>query len=143
MFEIIGVFLVLAGSCFYDIRQKKIPMWMLGVGGVWAVINCIFLVVAEGILIMLQTVFWGLLPGVGLLVLGFLTEKKVGYGDGLLLIIIGILEGGKMVFLTFCIGLFLQSLGAVLLVIVKKADKQTKIPFVPFLLAARTGILFF
>ena len=109
----------------------------------WAVINSVVLAGQTGVPSALQTVAVGILPGAALLFLGFLTEKKVGYGDGLLLVIMGILEGGKAVLLTFCMGLFLQSVLAVVLVIIKKADKQTKIPFAPFLLAARTAVLFF
>ena len=140
---IIGVFITLLVGSFYDVRHKTIPLRVLGAGGIWAVINSIFLVGENGVLPALQTILGGMLPGAGLLLLGFLTEKKVGYGDGIVLIIMGILEGGQTVFLTFCVGLFLQSLFAVLLVILKKADKQTKIPFLPFLLAARILILFF
>ena len=143
MFGTIGVFAVLIGSSIYDVRQKTIPWWILGAGSMWAVINSVFLVGQTGVLPALQAVVVGILPGAALLLLGFLTEKKVGYGDGLLLVIIGILEGGKAVLFTFCIGLFLQSVLAVVLVIIKKADKQTKIPFAPFLLAARTAVLFF
>ncbi len=143
MFGTIGVFAVLIGSSIYDARQKTIPFWVLGVGSVWAVINSMFLMGEIGVLPALQTVAVSILPGAALLFLGFLTEKKVGYGDGLLLVIMGVLEGGKAVLFTFCIGLFLQSVLAVVLVIIKKADKQTKIPFAPFMLAARTAILFF
>lgn len=143
MFGTIGVFAVLIGSSIYDVRQRTIPLWLLGAGSIWAVINCVFLVGQTGVLPALRAVVTGILPGAALLLLGFLTEKKVGYGDGLLLVIMGILEGGKAVLFTFCIGLFLQSVPAVMLVIIKKADKQTKIPFVPFLLAARTAVLFF
>ncbi|MBQ7782036.1 MAG: prepilin peptidase [Lachnospiraceae bacterium] len=143
MLGTIGVFAVLIGSSIYDVRQKTIPLWILGAGGVWAVINSVVLAGQTGVPSALQTVAVGILPGAALLFLGFLTEKKVGYGDGLLLVIMGILEGGKAVLLTFCMGLFLQSVLAVVLVIIKKADKQTKIPFAPFLLAARTAVLFF
>lgn len=143
MFGTIGVFAVLIGSSIYDVRQKTIPLWILGAGSVWAVINSVVLAGQTGVLSALQAVAVGILPGAALLLLGFLTEKKVGYGDGLLLVIMGILEGGKAVLFTFCIGLFLQSVLAVVLVIIKKADKQTKIPFAPFLLAARTAVLFF
>lgn len=143
MFGTIGVFAVLSGSSIYDVRQKTIPLWILGAGGVWAVINSAILVGELGMLHTLQTVAVGILPGAMLLLLGFLTEKKVGYGDGLLLMIMGILEGGKTVLFVFSIGLFLQSILAVVLVIIKKADKQTKIPFAPFLLVARTVVLFF
>lgn len=141
MLETIGVFLVLTVSSVFDIRKKRIPIQVLIAGGIWAVICLTISAVRNGAEV-LTGALPGLIPGAGLLALGFLTQQKVGYGDGILLMIMGLMEGGKMVILTFCIGLFLQSILAVLLVLVKKADKQTQIPFVPFLLTARVIILF-
>lgn len=138
MFESIGAIALLVICSFFDIRWKKIPIWALVAGGIWGLVSigirCVFgrtlLSVAGGTLA-------AILPGAVFLVLSFLTEKKIGCGDGILLIILGVLEGLKMVSLTCCVGLFMQSLFAVGLVLMKKADKQTCIPFVPFLLVAR------
>lgn len=141
MFGTIGVFAVLISGSFYDIRKKVIPFWILAAGCVGGVVRCIILAGETGILPALQNVLGGILPGAGLLLLGYLTEKKIGFGDGIVLGIMGILEGGKTAFLTFCIGLFLQSLFAVSLLILKRADKQTQIPFLPFLLGARILLL--
>ena len=141
MLETIGVFLMLSISSIFDIRKKSIPIQILVAAGIWAVI-CLTLSVTENGAEVLAGSLPGLLPGAVLLMLGFLTQQKVGYGDGILLIIMGLMEGVRMVLLTFCIGLFLQSILAVILVLFKKADKQTQIPFVPFLLTARVLILF-
>lgn len=51
-------------------------------------------------------------------------------------------RGGEKVLLVFGTGLFLQSLVAVVLLLLKKAKKQTQIPFAPFLLAARMMLFF-
>ena len=141
MLGTIGVFLMLSISSIFDIRKKSIPIQILVAAGIWAVI-CLTLSVTENGAEVLAGSLPGLLPGAVLLMLGFLTQQKVGYGDGILLIIMGLMEGVRMVLLTFCIGLFLQSILAVILVLFKKADKQTQIPFVPFLLTARVLILF-
>lgn len=141
MLETIGVFMMLTVSSVFDIRKKIIPIQVLVVGGIWAVI-CLTISVARNGAEVLTGALPGLLPGAGLMVLGFLTQQKVGYGDGILLMIMGLMEGGRIVLLTFCIGLFLQSILAVILVLIRRADKQTKIPFVPFLLTARVIILF-
>ena len=132
---------MLSISGIFDIRKKSIPIQILVAAGIWAVI-CLTLSVTENGAEVLAGSLPGLLPGAVLLMLGFLTQQKVGYGDGILLIIMGLMEGVRMVLLTFCIGLFLQSILAVILVLFKKADKQTQIPFVPFLLTARVLILF-
>lgn len=133
---------VLAVSCIYDIKNKRIPVWILLTGGVLALIGLL----VEGFLLgwagALVSGGIALLPGAGLLALSFLTEKKVGVGDGLLLMVIGLAEGGEKVLLVFGTGLFLQSLVAVVLLLLKKAKKQTQIPFAPFLLAARMMLFF-
>lgn len=148
MFAEIGAIILLTVCGIFDLKWKKIPVWAFVAGGVWAII-CFFLrCFGEGDFA--QSVVWqeiggaaaAVLPGVIFLILSFLTEKKVGYGDGLLLIILGLMEGMKAVAFTCCMGLFLQSLVAVFLVIFKKANKQTEIPFVPFLFLARIILVF-
>ena len=141
MLGMVGTLVILVGSSIYDIFKKRIPLQILLVGGVWAVICLVISVVTSGV-DALYSGLCGLLPGAGLLLLGYLTDHKVGYGDGILLMIIGLLEGAQKVFLIFCAGLFLQSLLAVILLIMKKADKQTQIPFVPFLFLAQIILLF-
>lgn len=137
MFGSIGTMGLLLGCSIYDIRWKKIPVLILSIGGIWAFIEILINIVKQGFLKTCMLSLIAIIPGVGLMVLAHLTEKKVGLGDGILLMLIGILEGIGKVLLIFCVGLFLQSLFAVVLVMIGKADKQTRIPFVPFLLAAR------
>lgn len=141
MFGAVCTLGVLAVSSIYDIKNKQIPLWILCVGFVPAGGSLIVCGIMSGWFEVLTAAVLSLLPGAGLLVLSFLSEKKVGTGDGLLLMLIGLLEGSRIVLLVFCAGLFLQSLSAVLLLILKRAEKQTCIPFAPFLLAARILLL--
>ena len=142
MLGTIGVFLMLSISSIFDIRKKSIPIQILVAAGIWAVI-CLTLSVTENGAEVLAGSLPGLLPGAVLLMLGFLTQQKVGYGDGILLIIMGLMEGVRMVLLTFCIGLFLQSILAVILVLFKKADKQTQTSKLLFVvLSARPFVRF-
>lgn len=143
MFRVAGAVGLLAAGGIFDVKSKKIPYVVLGAGGIWSVVGLIFKAGETGTAQMLLFVLTAIMPGAFLVVLSFLTEKKVGYGDGIILMILGCMEGAKTAFLVFCVGLFLQSLFAVVLLIVKKADKQSCIPFIPFLLAARILLLFF
>lgn len=137
----IGVILILAVGSIFDIRWKKIPTALLVAGAAWAVVCIILQILREGAGAALVAVLISVFPGMALLVLSLLTEKKVGSGDGLILILLGLYEGVERAVPVFCLGLFLQSLLAVGLLIFKKADKQTCIPFLPFLLAARLLLL--
>lgn len=142
MMGTIGAMGLLAAGSFFDIRWKRIPVLLLIIGGIGGVLCLILDNVAEGIGAVFLNGLVGILPGAGMLLLSFLTEKKVGSGDGFVLMILGLLQGIGMVLLIFCIGLFLQSLWAVLLLVLKRADKQTCIPFLPFLLAGELVICF-
>ena len=78
----------------------------------------------------------GILPGVFLLVLSIMTEGAIGRGDGLVSIVLGCYLGIWRVLLLL-MGAFL--LGAVfggILLLCKKADRKTSLPFLPFLLGA-------
>ncbi len=137
MFGCIGTMGLLLGSSIYDIRWKKVPVTILSMGAIWAFIEMVINIVNQGFLKAFLLFLIAIVPGAGLMVLAYLTERKIGFGDGIILMLIGALEGIGKVLLIFCVGLFLQSLFAVVLVMIGKADKQTRIPFVPFLLAAR------
>lgn len=142
MLGTVGVISILGIGSYFDIRWKRIPTTLLGTGTIWAVLCVILQILQKGIGEALMAAFLSALPGAGLLLLSLLTEKKVGSGDGLILILLGLFEGVGRAVPVFCLGLFLQSLLAVGLLIFKKADKQTCIPFLPFLLTARLLLLF-
>ncbi len=137
MFGMVGAIGTLIVSSFFDVKWKKIPVAVLLAGGVWALVWMFMCIAAQGCGKVLAANAAAVLPGAAMIVISFLTNKKVGYGDGILLVILGIMEGIEKILLIFCVGLFLQSLAAVVLLLMKKADKQTCIPFVPFLLAAQ------
>lgn len=138
-----GVISILGIGSYFDIRWKRIPTALLGAGTVWAALCVLLQILQKGAGEAMLAALLSVLPGAGLLLLSLLTEKKVGSGDGLILILLGLFEGVERAVPVFCLGLFLQSLLAVGLLIFKKADKQTCIPFLPFLLASRLLLLFF
>lgn len=136
----IGSVSLLAISSVFDIRTKKVPLYVLAAGTLPAIVflcRRMMQNTENGWGGNVMDIVWCLLPGLFLLLLSRITEEKIGAGDGLLLLLLGVMEGGRMAGLVFCWGIFLQSVFAVGLVICKKAGKQTQIPFVPFLLLGR------
>lgn len=120
--------ILLAIQSYWDIKEQKIPTCVSVVGG------------ALGFLLSMYTgrecldVCMALVPGISLLIIGWLSGECVGYGDGIL---IGAL-GFYYTWNTLCVLLFaalLFSAGAALMlfVVFKKSGNDT-IPFVPFLL---------
>lgn len=116
-------------SGIMDVRNRKVPVWMLALGGilaVWAVFCR-----QSGYLEILA----GSLPGVLLLFIAFAT-KKAGYGDGIVLCCLGVALGGERSLLLFGLSLFLISLCALILLALHRVKRNTGLPFLPFLAAA-------
>ena len=127
-----GAVLIFLSICtVFDIRRKEIPLVLAGAGMTAAVGFMIWqkgngTVLAEQILL-------SLLPGLFFLLVSWCTKEKVGYGDGILLLITGLTVGFNQCFTGLCISLFLSAFFGVLLLLFHKAQKNSRIPFVPFL----------
>ncbi len=126
----VGMWALLTLASIYDISRKKIPVLLLTLGAIGGIL-----------LLLLQKVEmaeWALcmLPGLGILFAGFITKQKIGYGDGALILALGLMEGGRRCTMGLLLALFLSSLVGITLLILKRANLKTQIPFAPFLLLA-------
>lgn len=74
-----------------------------------------------------------LLPGMGMLILAFLTKDKMGYGDGIAVMILGMLRGLRLCLYALMAGLLLLLCFFFIVILLKKANKKTMLPFIPFL----------
>lgn len=126
----VGVWILLGVSSIYDFVKKKIPIIIIasagGLGFLAAILQSQDL----------KKTIISILPGLGLLFIAFITKESVGYGDGLIILVLGILEGARACLINVCIALFLVSISGVVLLICKKGSLKTEIPFVPFLLVS-------
>ena len=61
---------------------------------------------------------------------------KIGVGDGCVLLVAGSIVGSEKIIMIFTVSLLLASVTAVVLLIFRKAEKNDKMPFMPFLAAA-------
>ncbi len=119
----------LSALSVWDVREKELPVKILVMGmissliyGMWKHWDI--------------ELFLGCIPGVLLIFMGFLTREKVGYGDGIVVLILGmVLEWPESV-LIYVMAQFGVLLFAVILLWYRKAPWEAKIPFVPFLTAA-------
>lgn len=74
-------------------------------------------------------------PGVLLAGLSVLTEGKIGLGDGIVVLSLGLLLGCRNTLIVVLCGLLLSAVWSAGLLIRKKAGKESRIPLMPFLLA--------
>ena len=119
--------LILLIQSVWDIKSKRLPIWITGVGALVGIL----LWFLRGSYELSQ--FVAMIPGILCIVFAKVSKEAIGYGDGLLLSMMGIyLEFSVM--LGVCLWAFILAgfLALFLLVMKKKKGKQ-EIPFVPFL----------
>jgi leader peptidase (prepilin peptidase)/N-methyltransferase len=76
-----------------------------------------------------------LLPGFLFWVISYVTREKVGYGDGWILLLIGLYVGVSECAAVLMSALFMESVCLIILMAFKKVHRDNEVPFVPFLLA--------
>ena len=123
--------IMLAFCSVQDIREKEISLWKLQIYGF--LILGIFL---SRFFIQKNSLFF---PGLLFLFLAKASKEAVGYGDGIILLFIGISIGFWQclgVLFTALLGIFLA---AAMLLILAGRKKNVRIPFLPFLLTGMAG----
>lgn len=124
------VLLFLGVNAILDFKYKKIP---------WALSIC-FIVIGIGSVLTSSPINWwqflGVIVGIGMILISVCTKQAIGLGDGLVLLVVGIFIGlWKTLMILFLAGILVAVVGIVLMV-QKKGNLKTSLPFIPFLLAA-------
>lgn len=136
-----GIALIYMSVCaVFDIRHREIPLLLIIVG-VMAALGIDIWWIGEGAVTVVETGI-ALLPGVFFLLTSSFTREKVGYGDGLLLIILGLLLGAYRCFFILSIGLIFSAVISLFLLLLHRAGRHSRIPFAPFLVLGM-GVVFF
>lgn len=123
----------LFAASILDIRSRKIPVWMLVLGGIAAVLTalCRCGFTLEEYVEMIK----GCIPGVILLLMAAVTGKA-GTADGIVLIFLGICAGGKVCLAVFMLSLLLISLFSGVSLALHRVGRNTRLPYLPFLAVA-------
>lgn len=77
---------------------------------------------------------WGLVPG-ALLLLTAAVTKKAGIADGIVLLLLSLPLGYRECIVSFVLSLMIMSLISLLLLVLGKIKGNSKVPYLPFLLA--------
>lgn len=129
----IGVMFLLAVE---DIRRKEMSWWKLGV------LACICLI---GCICMPQKDFWsmagGLMIGLCMVGISFLSKEQIGIGDGVVTGMLGCLLGARGCLVMLCIASCLMAVISIGILILKKGNRKTTLPFVPVLLGGYIATL--
>ncbi len=131
MFFKISILIILAISSIEDIRRKEIFLWqilILGGLSLAAVVTSIY----DGSFD-LWNLLLSLLPGAIMIFLSFITREGVGYGDGLMALAIGPSLGAAASVMAILIAIGISGLFSGILLVLKRAERKTKIAFAPFI----------
>ena len=129
---VIGLLLVLS---IFDMRMKKVPVWLIGLA---AGVALIFRLVESVPVLQLLA---GLLPGIFVLLLAVCTKESIGTGDGLVLCALGLFCGLKETVAVLGMALFFAAVVAVVLLVLKRASLTGCFPSPSFFTMANTSPL--
>lgn len=123
-----GVYLI--ALAIRDIRRRSVPRWSLAVGLAGAMVYAL-MALWQGHMGIVD-ILLGMLPGLLLLALAWLT-RKIGYADGMVLLLLGVLYGYGQAVFVLCISMLLVSALSMILLALRKVRRNTQIPYLPFL----------
>lgn len=127
------------GICaLFDCRKKRVPLAVILAGIILAFFCRLTGIVRDTVW---ESMLLAVLPGILFLLLAFLTREKVGYGDGWMLIMIGMFVGARKGMLILLVSLVMESIAVIILLACRKITREEEIPFAPFLLLGMGVVL--
>ncbi|MCR4695511.1 MAG: prepilin peptidase [Pseudobutyrivibrio sp.] len=127
----IGLIPLLAITAYEDIKEKRIHGFYIVIFGL--------LGLAINIAIRQQSfraLALGMVPGLILYIFGIITGEKIGKGDGLLIMVCGMYMGLYSVMGLIWLASIIATIVGVCLLALKKKDRKSEMPFIPFLFIA-------
>ena len=113
-----------------DVRKRKIPLVILTVGGCMAFLYQLMWGTED---------IWEIAAGVGIgvcfLVVGWLTGEKIGYGDGIVIMVLGIYLGIWKLLEVLAGAFFLLAVAGMICLAGMRFSRKQTLPFCPFLTA--------
>lgn len=123
------VFLGICAVC--DSMERKIPLAVVWLGMIAAVVLRLEGLAGDGTW---EGAALSIVPGALFWLLSFISREKVGYGDGWMLVMIGLFTSLWECFLIMMTALMAGSLVVLILLAAGKASRDDRLPFAPFLL---------
>lgn len=116
-----------------DFWKRKIPVLLLLAGGIGCLVMAVYRCMRGEML--WQECIWGLVPGMVLLAVAGITQKA-GCGDGIVLMQVGMYLGCDRVLPLFGFSMLLLSGSCMVLLLLRKVNKNTGMPYLSFLAIA-------
>lgn len=127
----IFLFVFLGICAVYDGIERTIPLAVVWLGIITAVLLRIQGLAGDGTW---RTAIVSVIPGAAFWLLSFISDERVGYGDGWMLFMIGLFVGLWNCFFILMTALISGSIVVLVLLAAGKVSKDYQLPFAPFLL---------
>lgn len=136
----IGLSVIFMGICgIQDYRSRRISLRLCAAAGAAAVLFGIRDLAAGRLA--LPGMLACLLPGFLLLMAAYAAEGSAGTGDGVCFLILGLFLGAKEVWAVALAAALLSALAGIVLVVLHRAGRKSRLPFLTFGAAAWLGLL--
>ena len=130
-----GILLAFLGlNTVSDIRCKKILVWSAWAFGLFGLI---YGFVGSGM--SFSQGLMALLPGTMFLIISKITKESMGYGDGVVVLVMGVYISIQKLVGSLMLALIFAAAWSIILVVFFRKKKQEEFPFVPFVLLGYLG----
>ena len=127
-YETIAAIIFILISTIFDIKRKEIPIILLVIFGIASIVLAAKVENQNW-----QLVIYSLIPGAAMLALSLCTSESIGYGDGFVVLVLGVLLGISKCLSCVFLGFFLSSVYSLFLLVLKKVNGKSRFPYMPFL----------
>ena len=130
------VMLFLIMCSYLDIKYRRIPVS----------VYLIFMLMSAAVIVCegradLGTWMIGMIPGIIMIVISFISHEKIGYGDSISIALMGILYKYEMVLSVCAVGFGIIFLAGLIMMITGKVKLSDRLPLMPFLMAGNVWVV--
>lgn len=122
---VLGIWLGIQGGL--DLKYKEIPLWLAILGGMAGIAFCVLERRPLGEVVL------SCLPGVIALIFSKLTNEVMGYGDGIVFLVMGIYLSLERLLAIGMLAFMIAGVVALVLLVIFRKKGSYRIPFLPFL----------
>ena len=129
MIYLVWVLIFVAGCLFSDLKERKIYLW-------WCIANALAGSCANFIFRdhSFGDLAFGTIIGCSFILIGILTKEKIGIGDGVIILTIGLIAGGFVSFSVTVWAFVICTLCSMGFMLFLKKSWHSSIPFTPYVL---------
>ncbi len=120
-------------SAIFDIRSRTVPIVIFAISGTVGIIAYI----AAGTYLSGSIIdeLFGVILGAVFIGIALISGGKMGMGDALAILVTGIYLGGSGSALAVLYAMMMTTLFSIVLLAIRRGNRNTALPFIPFLLA--------